>query len=93
MTKRVTITVPDDVAATLDEQPNASAYVTEAVRQRTGRHRHREAMRAVGIDPDALGGTALRQKVRDAMLRNETSDTDARRQLIEDLSAGNSVAL
>lgn len=34
MTQRVTVSLPDDVAARLETEPNASAYVAEALRRR-----------------------------------------------------------
>jgi hypothetical protein len=37
MTRKLSITVPDDVAKILDRQENASAYVTESVRLREQR--------------------------------------------------------
>ena len=32
MTRRITISLPDDVADRLDEAPNASAFIASAVR-------------------------------------------------------------
>jgi hypothetical protein len=43
MTKKLSISVPDDVAETLASQSNASAFVAEAVRS----HRSRLATRAL----------------------------------------------
>lgn len=41
MTQRVTVSLPDDVAARLETEPNVSAYVTDAIRQRmTGEQTH-----------------------------------------------------
>ncbi len=37
MTKRVTISLPDDVAGRLEQEPNASAYVTTALRRQIDR--------------------------------------------------------
>ena len=34
MTKKIAISVPDDVAARLEREPNVSAFITEAVRAR-----------------------------------------------------------
>ncbi|MER6757581.1 hypothetical protein ABT235_25745 [Micromonospora echinofusca] len=47
MTKRrVTVSVPEDVAETLEQQPNASAYVAQAVRDR----RRMDEFRALTAD-------------------------------------------
>ncbi|MDP9793405.1 hypothetical protein J2S43_001917 [Catenuloplanes nepalensis] len=43
MTKKLSISVPDDVAETLAAQPNASAFIAEAVRA----HRARLATQAL----------------------------------------------
>jgi len=51
MTVKLSISVPDDVAAYLQDQGNASAAVTEAVRRvlpETRRRRQREAAQAYG---------------------------------------------
>ena len=37
MTRKLSITVPDDVAAILDQEENASAYIAESVRLRQKR--------------------------------------------------------
>jgi Arc/MetJ-type ribon-helix-helix transcriptional regulator len=37
MTRRITVSLPDDVAEYLDKHPNSSAIVTEAVRARMER--------------------------------------------------------
>lgn len=39
MSRRITVTVPDDIAAQLDEQVNVSAYVASAVAARLTRDR------------------------------------------------------
>jgi hypothetical protein len=50
MSRRVTISVPDDVAAQLDELParQVSAYVTEAIRRRRASDDMRAVLRAAG---------------------------------------------
>ncbi|MFG1955419.1 hypothetical protein [Micromonospora sp. NPDC048830] len=51
MTKRVTVSLPDDVAAYLDQEPNASAAVADALRARMDRASATvEMLRAVGIE-------------------------------------------
>jgi hypothetical protein len=50
MSRRVTISVPDDVAAQLDQLPSrqVSSYVTEALRRRRASDEMRAALRAAG---------------------------------------------
>ncbi|MEU5550571.1 hypothetical protein ABZ738_12425 [Micromonospora sp. NPDC047793] len=51
MTKRVTVSLPDDIAAYLEGEENASAAVADALRARLDRAAATAAMlRAVGID-------------------------------------------
>lgn len=51
MTKRVTVSLPDDVAAYLDAEANASAAVTDALRARMQRGAAAAAMlRAAGFN-------------------------------------------
>lgn len=51
MTKRVTVSLPDDVAAYLEAEKNASAAVTDALRARMKRGAAAAAMlRAAGFD-------------------------------------------
>ncbi|MBU8856634.1 MULTISPECIES: hypothetical protein [unclassified Micromonospora] len=49
MTKKIAISVPDDVAERLAQEPNVSAFVTESVRQRMAGERTRRALRQVGF--------------------------------------------
>jgi DNA-binding GntR family transcriptional regulator len=44
MTRRITVSLPDDVAEYLDKHPNSSAIVTEAVRARMERAATTRAM-------------------------------------------------
>lgn len=50
MTKKIAISVPDDVAERLAREPNVSAYVTKAVRHRMSAERTREALIALGFN-------------------------------------------
>lgn len=50
MTQRVTVSLPDDVAARLERERNASAYVTEAVRERIVREQTMELLAAHGFE-------------------------------------------
>jgi hypothetical protein len=50
MTKKIAISVPDDVAERLAREPNVSAYISDAVRRRMSAERTREALVALGFD-------------------------------------------
>ncbi|MFF0471324.1 hypothetical protein ACFYPX_28280 [Micromonospora zamorensis] len=49
MTKKIAISVPDDVAERLAEETNVSAFITDSVRQRMASERTRRALRQVGF--------------------------------------------
>jgi hypothetical protein len=50
MTRKITISLPDDVAERLAQEGNVSAYVTESVRRRLESESFRAALRARGFD-------------------------------------------
>jgi hypothetical protein len=50
MTKKIAISVPDDVAERLAREPNVSAYITAALRGRMSAERTREALLDLGFD-------------------------------------------
>ncbi|WP_326558416.1 hypothetical protein [Micromonospora sp. NBC_01796] len=61
MTKRVTVSLPDDVAAYLDREENASAAVADALRARMDRAAATvEMLRAVGIEVTEEGRNRVR---------------------------------
>ena len=61
MTKRITVSLPDDVAAYLDNAINVSAVVAEAVRAQMDRAAAtEELLRAVGFEITAEGRERLR---------------------------------
>jgi hypothetical protein len=49
MSKRITINVPDEVAARLEREDNVSAYVTDAIRRRMRGETTREMLEAAGF--------------------------------------------
>jgi Arc/MetJ-type ribon-helix-helix transcriptional regulator len=64
MTKRITVSLPDELAAFLYEAPNASAVVADALRAHMNRAAATEALlRAVGFDVTDTG----RERVRTAL--------------------------
>jgi hypothetical protein len=65
MTRRITVSLPDDVAEYLDKHPNSSAIVTEAVRARMERGATTRSMLAeVGINVTDEGVANWRDKLR-----------------------------
>ncbi|MFI6238291.1 hypothetical protein ACIBEF_00260 [Micromonospora sp. NPDC050795] len=49
MTKKIAISVPDDVAERLAKEPNVSAFITASVRGLMAGERTRQALREVGF--------------------------------------------
>ena len=50
MTRKIAISVPDDVAERLEREPNVSAYISEAVRRRMSAERTRDALAELGFN-------------------------------------------
>jgi hypothetical protein len=64
MTKRITVSLPDDVAEYLDKHPNSSAIVTDAVRARMQRSATTRAMlQAAGFNITDEGMAKWREKL------------------------------
>jgi hypothetical protein len=63
MTRRFSITLPDDVAAVLDNVDNASAYIAEALRLRRHRDATRELLAAAGYHPTDEGVQRMRERL------------------------------
>jgi hypothetical protein len=49
MTRKLAISVPDDVAARLDHEPNVSAFITESIRIRMAAEATRRTLAAAGF--------------------------------------------
>jgi hypothetical protein len=49
MTRKIAISLPDDVALRLDREPNVSAFIAESVRVRMAAENVREGMTAAGF--------------------------------------------
>lgn len=62
MTKKLAVSVPDDVAERLSREANVSAYVTDAVRRRMAGEKTLEMLRTLGIDlsPDKMAEVRAR---------------------------------
>ena len=69
MTQRVTVSLPDDVAARLERERNASAYVTEALRERIKREQTMQLLAAHGFEVTEEGKARARAELDEARLR------------------------
>lgn len=63
MTAKRSISVPDDVDAWLDKQPNASAAITSAVRAQMATGRIEEILRHAGIEVTEAGKARWRDRL------------------------------
>lgn len=63
MTAKRSISVPDDVEAWLDAQPNASAAITAAVRAQMATARVEEVLRHAGIEVTEAGKARWRDRL------------------------------
>ncbi|HZN17048.1 MAG TPA: hypothetical protein VFB84_02495 [Micromonosporaceae bacterium] len=64
MTRRFSISLPDEVAAELDHVDNASAYIAEAIRMRRCREATRGVLAAAGYQVTDEGVRRIRERVR-----------------------------
>ena len=71
-TRRISISVPDDVAERLDREENASAYITGAVRARMRRESVRDVLTAAGFDISTDAVERMRERVADLEARRTT---------------------
>jgi hypothetical protein len=74
MTKKIAISVPDDVAARLEREPNVSAFVTEAVRIRMNAEEVHAKLIAAGFDITEEGKALARAEL-DAAWAKVTPET------------------
>jgi hypothetical protein len=63
MTAKRSISVPDDVDAWLNEQPNASAAITAAVRAQMASSHIEEVLRRAGIEVTEAGKARWRDRL------------------------------
>lgn len=83
MTKRVTVSLPDDVAAYLENRDNASAAVTEALRAQMSRGAATEAiLRSLGFNITEEGKARWRDKIK-PLTDEQKAEIDRRRRLLE----------
>lgn len=64
MTRKLSISLPDDVAEELDRVDNASAYIAEAIRLRRRRERTREMLERHGVQVTDEGVSAMGERLR-----------------------------
>jgi hypothetical protein len=69
MTRKITISVPDDVAARLDQVDNVSAYLTALARRDLRRETGLEQLREAGFDISPEGVDRARARLRAAASR------------------------
>jgi hypothetical protein len=63
MTRKLSISVPDDVAAWLDRQGNVSSAITEVIRAHLASQRTVEVLRRAGFDPTDEGKRRWRERL------------------------------
>lgn len=73
MTRKIAISVPDDVAARLEREPNVSAFIADTVRWRMTGERVREALQGAGFAVSDEGVSRAAQSL-DDLHRGVTPD-------------------
>ena len=82
MTRRITITLPDEIAERLDVEPNASAFIAEALRAHIRVEQSWAALREAGYVPTPESRARARQRLDAARARvTPESLADSRRLL------------
>lgn len=71
MTQRITVSLPDDIAARITVEPNSSAFIADLVRARIASETVREALAAAGMHVTDEGIERARRKLRQARERKE----------------------
>jgi Arc/MetJ-type ribon-helix-helix transcriptional regulator len=64
MTRKLSISLPDDIAEQLDHVENASAYIAEAIRLCRSRERTREMLERHGVHVTDDGVAAMGDRLR-----------------------------
>jgi len=75
--RRLSITLPEDVARVLDDQPNASAYIAESLRLRTRRESAVRAATEAGYEITAQGVDRMRARLDAADTRRRERRQDS----------------
>jgi post-segregation antitoxin (ccd killing protein) len=66
VTRKITISVPDDIAERLDAERNVSAFVSEAVRRRIDAELTHQTLMRLGFDLSAEGMAEARRRIDEA---------------------------
>lgn len=69
MTRRISISLPDDIAERLDHEENASAYIAEAIRLRVRRESLGQVLVNAGYRITPEGKERMRRRLQDAEKR------------------------
>ncbi|HCT77985.1 MAG TPA: hypothetical protein DGT23_15600 [Micromonosporaceae bacterium] len=69
MTRKISITLPDEVAELLDKEENASAYIAEAIRLRQKRESVREFLARHGYTVTGEGMDRIGKRLADKKRR------------------------
>jgi hypothetical protein len=69
MTRKISITLPDEVAELLDREENASAYIAEAIRLRQQREHVRDFLSRHGYQVTDEGMNRIRERLTDKKRR------------------------
>lgn len=69
MTRKMSITLPDDVAELLDNEDNASAYIAEAIRLRQQREHVRDFLARHGYQVTEEGMNRIGKRLADKKRR------------------------
>jgi hypothetical protein len=72
MTRKLSISLPDDVAAHLDNVENASAYIAEAIRMRRKSERLEAMLRSHGIYVTREGVERMKARLAENDARRRT---------------------
>ena len=73
MTRRFSISLPDDVAAVLDRVENASAFIADCIRQRRRRDTVRKVLADAGYEITDEGVERMRQRVHELEARRRAA--------------------
>jgi hypothetical protein len=79
MTRRFSISLPDDVAAELDRVENASAYIAECIRLRRRRDTVRKVLADAGYEITEEGIERMRKRLHELESRRRARKLEERR--------------
>jgi hypothetical protein len=87
MTRKLTISLPDEIAERLDREKNVSAFVADSIRRRMDAEHSRRVLTQLGFDLSDEGIADARAR-REAALAGVTREVNERaRQIQQELAA------